>query len=50
MYCGRSPPEVKLQLDHIFPVSKGGTNKLSNLVPACFECNNGKRDKILKND
>lgn len=25
-YCGRSAPEVVLEVDHIVPVSKGGTN------------------------
>lgn len=47
-YCGRSPPEVKLELEHINPKSKGGNNDSSNLVPACFECNSGKRDRILE--
>ena len=48
IYCGRSPPEVKLQLDHIFPRSKGGRDIASNLAPACFECNSGKRDRIIE--
>ncbi len=41
-YCGRSPPEVKLQLEHVHPISKGGDSSHGNLVPACFECNSGK--------
>jgi len=48
-YCGRSPPEVFLQLDHIIPKCKGGTNDIDNLAPSCWECNNGKRGRILKN-
>lgn len=43
-YCGKSPPEVTLEIDHIEPVSKGGTNDINNLVSACFDCNRGKRN------
>lgn len=28
--------------DHVLPLSQGGTNDLSNIVPACFRCNCGK--------
>jgi hypothetical protein len=41
-YCGGSPPETVLELDHIDPVSKGGTNDINNLVTSCFDCNRGK--------
>lgn len=41
-YCGRSAPSVSLEVDHIVPVAKGGTNEMSNLVTACWECNIGK--------
>jgi 5-methylcytosine-specific restriction endonuclease McrA len=46
-YCGRKPPEVVLEVDHIFPVDKGGTNDPSNLVASCYDCNRGKSDKLL---
>lgn len=46
-YCGKKAPEVVLNVDHIEPVSKGGSNDLFNLITSCFECNNGKRDKKL---
>ena len=29
--------------DHMTPISRGGSNELSNLVPCCFTCNNKKR-------
>jgi hypothetical protein len=38
---------VILNIDHIKPVSKGGTNEIINLVTSCFGCNNGKRAKKL---
>lgn len=43
-YCGRKPPEVVLEIDHIKPVAKGGTNDIINLVTACRDCNRGKSD------
>ncbi len=46
-YCGASAPDVKLQVDHVIPVSKGGILDLSNLVTACFECNIGKKDLLF---
>ena len=46
-YCGRKAPEIVLNVDHIEPVAKGGTNDIYNLVTSCFECNNGKRDRKL---
>ena len=46
-YCGKSAPEVTLQIDHIKPVSKGGTNTIMNLITACVDCNYGKGAKQL---
>lgn len=46
-YCGAKPPKVILEVDHILPVSKGGLNLMSNLITSCFDCNRGKRDKLL---
>ncbi len=43
-YCGRKPPEVVLEIDHIIPKSRGGSNRQCNLIAACFDCNRGKRD------
>ena len=44
-YCGRTEADgVKLHVDHIKPVSKGGKTELSNLQTLCDECNLGKSD------
>ena len=37
---------VKLHVDHIKPVSKGGKTELSNLRTLCERCNLGKSDKF----
>jgi hypothetical protein len=51
VYCGRNPTEhgVTLEVDHVQPKSKGGSDTMENFVTACFECNRGKGDYILKN-
>jgi hypothetical protein len=41
-YCGKAAPDVVLHVDHIDPVSKGGTNDILNLITSCVECNSGK--------
>lgn len=46
-YCGRSAPDVILEIDHIVPVSKGGGNDLMNLVTSCRDCNRGKTNREL---
>ena len=41
-YCGNIPPKIVLEVDHINPVSDGGTNDPNNLLTSCFDCNRGK--------
>lgn len=41
-YCGAEASESKLQIDHVVPVTFGGTDTPDNLVAACAECNSGK--------
>lgn len=41
-YCSNKSPEVILEVDHIIPVSKGGTNDIDNLTTSCYNCNRGK--------
>lgn len=38
-YCGKTPPEVSLEVDHVQPKSKEGKDDINNLVTACFNCN-----------
>lgn len=46
-YCGKSPPEILLEIDHIKPKSKEGKDDINNLITACFDCNRGKSNIML---
>jgi 5-methylcytosine-specific restriction endonuclease McrA len=41
-YCGLEANTV----DHLIPISKGGTDEATNMVAACTQCNSGKRDRM----
>lgn len=41
-YCGQMAPDVVLHVDHVVPVSLGGSDDPGNLVAACRDCNAGK--------
>lgn len=50
-YCGRKPEDgVVLHVDHILPVSKGGTNQLENLTTSCQSCNLGKMTEEVQKE
>lgn len=49
-YCGNTAPDVVLNVDHIDPVANGGTNELINLITSCFDCNQGKKARLLNDD
>lgn len=42
-YCGS---DENLTLDHITPKSKGGTDRITNLICACKECNSNKAHQL----
>jgi 5-methylcytosine-specific restriction endonuclease McrA len=45
VYCKKELTVQTLTQDHVKPVSKGGSNWASNLVPACKSCNSSKNGK-----
>lgn len=44
--CGKQEPETKLTLDHVIPISQGGTNTVDNVQPLCPSCNFKKGTQI----
>jgi len=45
-YCNNKIPVNKLTMDHIIPISRGGKTTKSNVVTACKECNNNKKNNL----
>jgi hypothetical protein len=41
-YCGKRPPDVVLEVDHVVPKCDGGKDIEANLTTACMGCNRGK--------
>ncbi len=46
VYCGK--PGLKLQIEHIQPKAKGGSNRISNLTLSCESCNLKKGTQDIK--
>lgn len=44
VYCGSVSD---ITLDHVIPISRGGSHGIGNLVAACRPCNNRKLDKTV---
>jgi 5-methylcytosine-specific restriction endonuclease McrA len=45
-YC--SAANTRLEIDHVYPRSKGGSNRVGNLVIACRACNETKADQLVE--
>lgn len=45
-YCGACGKNTELEVDHKIPVSRGGSDDISNLITSCIECNRGKSDSV----
>jgi hypothetical protein len=48
-HCGKGVEDnIKLEIDHIVPKSKGGLDNLENYQVLCNECNKGKSNKFTE--
>ena len=45
---GKAPTKHKLHIEHLLPISKGGSSRIENLFPLCGDCNMSKGDKDIK--
>jgi len=43
-YCAKPGP---MTMDHVVPISRGGTHSIGNLIPACAQCNSSKRHRTI---
>lgn len=45
--CLRCKKKLKLTVDHVLPVSLGGTGYIENIQPLCSRCNSGKCNRHI---
>jgi len=46
VHCSQT--DVPFQVDHVVPKKRGGSDRVSNLVPACRDCNEAKSDQPIE--
>ena len=46
--CSKTKEETSLEIDHIIPISRGGTDELENLQTLCTACNLAKSNRIFR--
>lgn len=49
VYCGaQASSDVTLTVDHVVPLSRGGSTSFQNCVTACYQCNIRKANRSIK--
>lgn len=46
-YCNRLLGEGNYAMDHIVPISRGGSHSKDNVLPICRPCNRAKHNSLL---
>src|SRR5690606_25685249 len=46
-FCGQHSPSG-LEVEHLTPISRGGTNRDGNITLSCSRCNRAKTNKTLR--
>lgn len=47
-YCGIEIEVKDMQIDHVFPLRRGGLDEKENMLPACRSCNHYKSTLLLE--
>lgn len=47
-HCEKKFPIDKMEVDHLYPISKGGKHTVENVCQSCDKCNNRKRAKLYR--
>src|SRR5262245_5187744 len=48
LWVGRNAATIRIELDHVVPVSKGGSNAHWNLLTSCSDCNKKRGDADIE--
>ena len=46
--CLKKEPTIKLTLDHVVPLFKGGSDSIDNIQPLCMSCNRKKQIQVIR--
>ena len=46
-YCAKTLTKTECTMDHVVPLVRGGKSTKGNIVVACKDCNNSKKDNLL---
>jgi 5-methylcytosine-specific restriction endonuclease McrA len=47
LYCGITVFDDEITVDHVIPITRGGSNWPDNLAVACQSCNSSKNNKLI---